>query len=116
MFRLTAVVLSGLMLPLPSYAAPPKDLYGKSVRITWTEIRVQRPVGEVSWRQVRGSHTFNIYVSEAGRVFNNESYSTPRGRAQRKGEIVGTGTRPHEFNDHSLVVVMTSGDGRCHPY
>ena len=110
MFRLTAVVLSGLMLPLPSYAAPPKDLYGKSVRITWTEIRMQRPVGE-AWRQVRGSHTCNIYVSEAGRVFNNETYSTRGGSAQRKGEIVETGTRPHEFNGRSLVIAMASGVG-----
>jgi hypothetical protein len=111
MFRRAAVVLSGLMLPLPSYAAPPKELYSKSVRITWTEIRVQRPVGERAWRQVRGNHTFNIYVSEAGRVFNNESYSTRRGSAERKGEIAETGTRLHEFNGRSLVVMMASGVG-----
>src|SRR5437868_15515338 len=98
MFRLTAVVLFGLLLPLPSRAAPPKDLYGKSVSITWTETREQRPVGEEAWRQVAGTQTLNIYVSEAGRVFNNLSYSTRRGSAERKGELAGSGTRAHECN------------------
>jgi len=110
MFRLTAVVLSGLILPLPSYAAPPKDLYGKSVRITWTEIRMQRPVGD-PWGQVRGTHTFNIYVSDVGRVFNKDTYSTRAGSAQGKGEIAGTSARSHEFNGRSLVVTMASGVG-----
>ena len=110
MLRLTAVVLSGLMLPLPSYAAPPNDLYGKSIKITWTEIRTQCPVGD-PWGQVRGSHTYNIYVSEVGRVFNNETYSTRAGSAQVKGEIAETGTRLHEFNGRSLVVTKPSGVG-----
>ena len=111
MLRLTAVVLFGLLLPLPSHAAPPKDLYGKSVSITWTETREQRPVGEEAWRQVAGSQTLNIYVSEAGRVFNNLSYSTRGGSAERKGEIAGSGTRSHEFNGRSLAVVMPHGVG-----
>src|SRR5207237_10448708 len=107
MFRLTIIAaLFGLFLAQTSHAAPPKDLYGKSVSITWTETREQRPVGEEAWRQVAGSQTLNIYVSEAGRVFNNLSYSTRGGSAERKGEIAGSGTRSHEFNGRSLVVVM----------
>jgi len=73
MFRLIAVVLFGLSFAQAAYAAPPNELYGKSVSIAWTETREQRPVGEENWRQVGGNQTFNLYVSEAGRVFNKVS-------------------------------------------
>jgi hypothetical protein len=111
MFRLTVVALFGLSLPQACYAAPPKELYGKSVSITWTETREQRPVGEENWRQVSGSQTMNLYVSEAGRVFNNLSYSTRGGSAERKGEIAGSGKRSINFNGRSLLVLMPWGSG-----
>ena len=49
MFRSVAIALLGLLLPQASYAAPPKDLYGKSVIVSWTETREQRPLGVVRW-------------------------------------------------------------------
>jgi hypothetical protein len=111
MLRLSVIVLFGVFLPLPSYAAPPKDLYGKSISITWTETREQRPVGEEAWRQVAGSQTLNMYVSEAGRVFNNQSYSTRGGSAERTGEIAGSGKRSINFNGRSLLILMPHGTG-----
>jgi hypothetical protein len=110
MLRLVGTILFGLQLTQASAAAPPKELYGRSVSVTWTETREQRPVGEEAWRQVGGSHTLNIYVSEAGRVFNNESYSTRGGSAERGGQIAGSGKgRSFNFNGRSLVVLMASG-------
>jgi len=112
MSRLTIIVaLFGLLLPQTSHAAPPKELYGKSVSVTWTETREQRPVGEEAWRQVSGSQTLNIYVSEAGRAFNNLSYSTRAGSAERKGEIAGSGKRSINFNGRSLLILMPHGSG-----
>jgi hypothetical protein len=94
-------------------AAAPKELYGKTVGVTWTETREQRPEGEQAWRQVSGSTTFNIYVSEAGRVFNNIAYSTRAGSAERKGEIAGSGGRSVTFNGRSLLILFASGSGRA---
>jgi hypothetical protein len=78
MLRLTVVVLFALFYPQASYAAPPKDLFGKSVVITWTESREQRPVGETAWRQVkRVNETRSAQVGgascsiRAGNVFAN---------------------------------------------
>ncbi|WP_291856016.1 hypothetical protein [Bradyrhizobium sp.] len=109
MLRSTIVLLSGLLLPQAAYAAPPKELYGKSVSVTWTETREQRPAGEQAWRQVVGTVTLNMYVSEAGRVFNNVSYATRRGSAERQGEIAGSGKRSINFNGRSLLVLMPYG-------
>lgn len=111
MFRLTVVLVLAVLLPQISHAAPPKELYGKSVSITWTETREQRPVGETAWRQVRGTQTLNTYVSEVGRVFNNLSYSTRGGSAERKGEIAGQGERSINFNGRSLLILMPHGTG-----
>lgn len=111
MYRSFALALLALLLPQASYAAPPKELYGKSVALNWTETREQRPVGEEAWRMVHGSITMNLYVSEAGRVFNNIAYSTRGGSAERKGEIAGSGNRSINFNGRSLVVLMPYGSG-----
>jgi hypothetical protein len=111
MFRLTVVALLGLTLPQASYASPPKELTGKTVSITWTETRDQKPVGEEEWRQVSGTITLNLYFSEAGRIFNNVSYSTRGGTAERKGEIAGSGRRSISVNGRSLLVLMPWGTG-----
>ena len=77
--------------------------------MTWTETREQRPEGEQAWRQVNGSATMHIYVSEAGRVFNNISYATRAGNAERAGEIAGSGSRSINFNGRSLQILFASG-------
>jgi len=92
-------------------AAPPKELYGKTVTISWTETREQRPVGEQAWRQINGSVALHLYVSETGRIFNNVSYATGAGSAERSGEIAGSGNRSVNLNDRSLSVMMQSGEG-----
>jgi hypothetical protein len=92
-------------------AAPVKQLYGKTISISWTETREQRPLGEQAWRHVSGSQTLNMYVSEAGRVFNNLSYSTRGGSAERKGEIAGSGKRSIRFDGRSVLVLMPHGLG-----
>jgi hypothetical protein len=106
-----AAVLLGAIVASAAHAAPPRELYGKTVTISWTEIREQRPVGEQNWRQVNGSVALNLYISEAGRTFNNVSYATRAGSAERSGEIAGGGKRSINFNDQSLLILMPSGSG-----
>jgi hypothetical protein len=95
----------------PAYAAAPKQLYGKTITVNWTETREQRPEGEQAWRQVSGSQSLHMYISDAGRVFNNLSYATGGGSAERKGEIAGGGKRSINFNGNSLLVLMPFGTG-----
>src|SRR5262249_12261471 len=90
-----------------AHAAPPKELFGKT--INWTETREQRPLDEQARRQVSGGVTMHLYVSEAGRVFNNLAYSTGAGRAERTGEITGSGGgRSVNFNGRSLLIMFAS--------
>ena len=110
--RLVGAALFGLLLTQTSHAAPPRELYGKSVSVSWTETREQRPAGQEAWRQIDGSHTLKIYVSDAGRVFNNESYSVRGLSAEREGQIAGSGKgRSFNFSGRSLVILMASGGG-----
>jgi hypothetical protein len=103
------IVGVALLLPAAAHAGPPKELYGKSIEVSWTESREQRPVGDPNWRTVNGTETFDIYVSEAGRVFNRMTAQTPGGRASGKGQIAGEGKRSVNFSGHSLTAVWQMG-------
>jgi hypothetical protein len=112
MFRTAVALLFGLTLPQTLQAAPPKELYGKSVIVSWMETRDQRPEGEQAWRSVQGSQALKIYVSEAGRVFNDLTYSTRGGSADRGGQIAGQGgNRAITFNGRSLLMMSPHGKG-----
>ena len=97
--------------PEAAWAGAPKELYGKSVTVTWTESRETRTVGEEAWRRVDGTETFNVYVSEAGRVFNRTSTANRGGSADGKGEIAGQGNRSVNFSGRSLVALWQIGRG-----
>jgi hypothetical protein len=51
-------------------ASPPKELYAKSIIVTWTEHRNQRQVGEADFRDVVVPLSLTIYVSTIGRPFS----------------------------------------------
>jgi hypothetical protein len=119
MFRGAVALLFGLTLPQTLHAAPPKELYGKSVIVSWIEMRDQRPEGEQTWRLVEGNQSLKIYVSEVGRVFNDLSYSTRGGSADRGGQIAGqrsgypaiSGYREITFKGRSLLIMLPHGRG-----
>jgi len=112
MSRRAIILLLGFLLPQASQAAPPKELYGKSVIVTWAEAREQRTEGELAWRWVHGSQALNIYVSEAGRVFNNLVYATDGGSANRGDQIAGHGgNRAITFNGPSMLMMSPHGKG-----
>ncbi len=62
-------------------ATAPALLHGKSFVVSWLENRIQRHVGEPSFRPVRGHQTLSIYVSSAGRVFSRLTFATAAGTA-----------------------------------
>jgi hypothetical protein len=111
----TLVVVSSslaLVAAADAASAAPRQLYGKSVTVSWSETRSQRRVGEQAFRPVTVSLQRNIYVSSAGRVFSRTHASTRRGSGS--AESIGTGgtnfsggARNVQFQGNSLI--MTAG-------
>jgi hypothetical protein len=55
------------------FAAPPSQLYGKSVVVAWNENRMQRELGsEREPRPVLNTVEYDVYVSTAGRTFERQ--------------------------------------------
>jgi hypothetical protein len=59
--------------------APPQQLLGKSIVVTWSENRVQRVVGEANFREVDASHSMSVYIGSSGRVFSRLTNTTGLG-------------------------------------
>jgi len=123
--KLALPFLCAVAFALPAFtaahagSAPPKQLYGKSVVVSWTETRSQRPVGEQNFRSVSVNLQRSVYVSTAGRVFSRTNASSSGSGARRRGvsgaaENVGTsganfggGASNVQFQGNSIV--MTGG-------
>jgi hypothetical protein len=54
-------------------AAAPKELYGKSTIVTWTEHRNQRQLGQTDFRDVDVSLSRKIYISTKGQWFDRHA-------------------------------------------
>ena len=87
-FILSASIVSGASSAYS--AAPPKELWGKSLTITWSESREQRPLGEQNWRTVSGSNQVLAYISDVGRIFSTGTTTTAGGTAQLDPRILGS--------------------------
>jgi hypothetical protein len=60
-------------IPLSAVAhagSAPKELYGKSIIIAWTEQRSQRQLGQANFRDVLVPLSHSVYISTAGRIFD----------------------------------------------
>lgn len=99
-----AIALFGL--PAIAAAAPPKELLGKSVVVTWSEQRVQRFVGEANFRNVNASHTLSIYVSGAGRVFSKFQASTRLGTGANEQVAGQGGNRIPSFSGNRMTMIQ----------
>jgi hypothetical protein len=100
------------MLAMLSAAAhagsPPKELYGKSITVSWTEEREQRQPWEQRHTFVMRPGKFTIYVSGAGRAFTRFNY-TIHGTSEPSDQV-GTGNavfpRVLNFQGRSLSIIM----------
>jgi hypothetical protein len=101
--------------------SPPKELYGKSIIVTWTEERNQRNFGESSFRDMIVPLSMTIYVSSVGRPFFRLT-STGMGRHSYRnlssregigatGTSSGGGLRQIQFQGRSLIFTGSSGGG-----
>jgi hypothetical protein len=112
MIRVSMTVLMCCLLMPDEVAAAPRELYGKSVVVTWSESRMQRNVGEANFRPVQASHEFKLYIGREGRVFNRLTNSTRRGTAS-VDQIAGEAgaTRVPAFKGRSVTVFMPARKG-----
>ena len=81
---LTTLVLL-IIVPLPARAAPPQQLLGKTLIISWSETRVQRPLGAQEMRTNIVASTVSIYIGTSGRHFIREVRTSVGGRRPRQG-------------------------------
>jgi hypothetical protein len=86
---LGAVVLA--TLSIAARAAPPHQLLGKSVVVTWSESRIQRDEGESNFKSVNANHNMSLYISESGRVFSRLTNTTQLGSGKTE-QVQGQAT------------------------
>jgi hypothetical protein len=112
------VATLGLAALTTAYAGstPPKQLYGKSVIVSWTESRSQRAVGEQAFRPMSVNLQRSVYVSTAGRVFARTSAGATSGRRSVSGAAESVGTTGTNFSGgaHNVQfqgnsIIMTGG-------
>jgi hypothetical protein len=92
-------------------AAAPRQLYGRSIILSWTEHREQRRAGETRFRSQDFQARFMVYVSPAGRVFSRVSQTNPRGKSGSVDRLGSTEGRNISFSGNSMVSVQGSGSG-----
>jgi hypothetical protein len=119
MFRNIAAACAALLTLMPvvaASAAAPKELYGKSVLISWNETRVQRLVSEEGTRNVAAVGEMTVYVSEAGRPFTRLRYSVVgrkgRLRTGKKDAVSGEGGPPRAFSFRGRTMTLQAKRGR----
>jgi hypothetical protein len=90
-----------LMLPSASFAAPPTQLYGKSISISWTESRMQRIGSANDFAMANIPQTLNVYISSKGQYFSRRGASTRAGSGSF--DAVGTNGQSHEGNARGVT-------------
>ena len=109
----TVLIVAAMASAAGTATAAPAGLMGKSVIVSWSETRQQRPVGEVNWRSVNASHTLSVYVSSAGRVFSKFSATTRRGTGSNEQVSGEGGNRVPSFSGNSMTIMaMQQGMAR----
>src|SRR5262249_25216964 len=112
--RITGLLmLASAALPVSSAfaaSAPPTQLQGKSIIVSWVEARIQRRVREEEFRPATRHGELRIYVNTAGRVFHRLSMESRRasGSTERVGD---TKNRKFSFDGNTLVAIQAGATG-----
>jgi hypothetical protein len=116
MMRLLASVLFGVILGIGSAQAAPAQLYGKTIKLSWTESRDQRREGQTDWHGFSRGWYLTIYVSPTGRLFHRLQVSG--GLQQETSDRVtgdgGSTGRVVEFRGNRLEVFAPITGGMRH--
>lgn len=109
------VAASAPVVTAQAAANAPKSLYGKSIVVSWTESRSQRPLGDQGpFRPVSVNLQRSIYISSAGRLFSRLESTANVGRRSMSGKAEGVGAagtnfsggpRNIQFKGNSLVMI-----------
>jgi hypothetical protein len=95
--------------------ATPRQLYGKSVIVTWHEDRHQTTARDAQPRSVNASAEFAVYLSAAGRPFSRVTMNVTnmRGRVHsgKHDAVQGEGSaRAFSFSGSTMNATMPRGD------
>jgi hypothetical protein len=119
-FTLHLVAAAALTLATTAALAAPKELFGKSIVVSWSESREQRLVGQSGFQIRNFSGGLSVYVGTEGHVFNRRSMATPQGRRGYKStrmeegsaDRVGSGGNSSiSFQGHSMTAVVMAQHG-----
>ena len=115
----TVIAALTLLSAVAHAGSAPKELYGKSITVGWSESETAKFEAEQQERNVGMAAQMNIYISTAGRPFVRLMTSAQGGRSRQEsggtGSLRSTGlteTAPGEaaekerveFEGHSIVV------------
>jgi hypothetical protein len=108
-----AVIGVLMLLSLAAYAgSAPKELYGKSIIVTWGEHRSQREFGAANFREVNFGLSRTIYVSTKGQWFSRfAAGSQSHESIGTSGTPLGGGLRGVQFSGQSITVTSASNGG-----
>ncbi len=103
-----SLCLAGFPVLQSLAASPPAQLQGKSVIVTWTEKRVQRPLDEEKVRNVTISVGLDLYVSDQGRIFSRIRRQNEAQKSAKRDLLPGESLTAHagdmQFEGRSLVI------------
>jgi hypothetical protein len=96
--------------------AAPKELYGKSIVISWGEDRMQRHTGSDQFESAARTGTLSVYVSSAGNIFNrtgmaNYQIRNRRGKEGSEDQVGGAGNSNVSFSGRSMMAIQASQGG-----
>ena len=115
-FRSFASIAALTLLSAVAYAGsvPPKELYGKSIIVTWREHRSQREFGQSNFRDVDVPLSRTIYISTKGQWFVRFTAGTQGAKRENVGTSETTaGGGPHEahFSGRTITVFSIAQGG-----
>ena len=91
--------------------AAPSQLYGKSIIVSWTEVREQRLLGESNFRQQAFAGALTVYVSSKGTLFNRRTNTNPAGASGHVDQVGNDGRTTIGFQGRTLVAVRATNGG-----
>jgi hypothetical protein len=116
MKNLSRALLATLFaFPLASAKAAPAGLYGKTVKVGWTETRSQRNAGDTAFHPASFPFTYTVYVSTQGQLFRRIFTVSSTRKQSGSRDAVGTGGRTDSggsqvgFQGNNLVSTSSSG-------
>jgi hypothetical protein len=114
-----ATFLSGALTLLSANAyagSAPKELYGKSIIVSWSEHRSQRNLGQPNFRDINVPLSHTIYISATGRFFDRFAATSGGGEAAHETigantTSIGDGPKQIQFRGRTMTLTASSKGG-----